>query len=374
MRRFGLLLAIAAALICAAPSSAQGLRVFLSTANPGPLPPIPNPAPPDRPALAFPPEFVSQTNPTITGIGTTRVYIWAYQAIGGDSNTWQGLFLNIDADGPATLSNLTVVNPNSFFAGPSLNRWLGVQTPAASAGSTEFNVLGGILTTSSNYGVRAFPPRDGYSTATQNVPVLFGWFDVTVPTEDAGSVWIEIGDTTALAGIPPIWRQNGNPDTDPVFLGFGDASILGNFASRNSRTALPDLTIIDPTPPPGPFTLSAPVNNTFFVAPEGTFVWTASAAAASYTLEIDNNADFSSPALVRSGITTTTAALAPGDLPVGAYHARVRAINPNGTTAASPGSVRFALVPACPADGTANGSVGLDDIAQIINSWGTTCP
>ncbi len=374
MNRIGLLLAIAAALICAAPASAQGLRVFLSTANPGPLPPIPNPAPPDRPALAFPPEFVSQTNPTITGIGTTRVYIWAAQTSVFTDSEWSFFLINIDADGAALLSNLTVVNPNSFYQGPSRNRWDDVESPQVSAGGTEYNLLGGGSTSSLTYGVRGFPPRDGYSTATSNVPVLIGWFDLTVPTEDSGTVWIEPGDLSFIFPLDPISRDGGNPNADPIFFGFGDASILGNFASRNSRTALPELTIIDPTPPPGPFTLSAPANNTFFVAPEGTFVWTASALAASYTLEIDNNADFSSPALVRSGITTTTAALAPGELPVGAYHARVSAINPNGTTAASPGSVRFALVPACPADGTANGSVGLDDIAQIINSWGTTCP
>jgi hypothetical protein len=80
--------------------------------------------------------------------------------------------------------------------------------------------------------------------------------------------------------------------------------------------------VIDTTPPIQPV-LVAPANGASTADPTPTFRWNAVTSAAKYTLQVDNNADFSSPIINRTQTTTT---YTPGSaLPARTYYWRVRA-------------------------------------------------
>ncbi|MBD3291079.1 hypothetical protein GF337_19885 [candidate division KSB1 bacterium] len=87
----------------------------------------------------------------------------------------------------------------------------------------------------------------------------------------------------------------------------------------------------NPPPIPNAPTLSSPPNNATNQQTSLTLRWNASSGAASYELQVDDNQNFSSPVVNRSGITSTSqvvSGLAEGTL----YYWRVNASNSSGTS------------------------------------------
>ncbi|MBL0926540.1 MAG: hypothetical protein IBJ11_02665 [Phycisphaerales bacterium] len=131
--------------------------------------------------------------------------------------------------------------------------------------------------------------------------------------------------------------------------------------------------------PPGAFTLSTPTNNQLIaklpvpasLRPD--FSWTASAGAATYTIEVTTPADtsFTTPVVVQTGITGLSATLGTDLAYATKYLARVRAVNPNGSTTASPASVLIGIK--CQADVDNNGAVGANDLSLVLTAFGTSC-
>jgi len=86
---------------------------------------------------------------------------------------------------------------------------------------------------------------------------------------------------------------------------------------------------------PGAPTLLAPANGAVNVPLQPAFSWTAAAQAASYTLEVDDDAGFGSPSIVQSGITGTSVTPATSLMSSTTYYWRVTAENLCGAGAAS---------------------------------------
>ncbi|MGE5559146.1 MAG: hypothetical protein ACM3WV_11165, partial [Bacillota bacterium] len=87
-----------------------------------------------------------------------------------------------------------------------------------------------------------------------------------------------------------------------------------------------------PSTPPGSFNLLSPANGARNVSKTPAFDWEDSAGAATYTIYVDNNSDFSSPEVNTSGLTTSNYAcpITLGSLTK--YYWKVVAINAYGST------------------------------------------
>ncbi|MBL8744772.1 MAG: hypothetical protein JNK58_00290 [Phycisphaerae bacterium] len=126
--------------------------------------------------------------------------------------------------------------------------------------------------------------------------------------------------------------------------------------------------------PPGAFTLQSPVGDATNVEFLPTFTWTAAAQATGYLLTVDDNADFSSPAVFQlTGGTTFTMAL-PALAADTLYYWRVVANNAQGTTASSPASRSFRTALAVQADPCANQAAGITAVWRPIDNMACAEP
>lgn len=83
---------------------------------------------------------------------------------------------------------------------------------------------------------------------------------------------------------------------------------------------------------PGPTTLTNPADNATGVELKGLLTWNAVIYAKTYTVEVDDNSDFSSPALSKKGVSGTALTLE-GLKPETKYWWRVKAVNEYGESA-----------------------------------------
>jgi N-acetylneuraminic acid mutarotase len=170
-------------------------------------------------------------------------------------------------------------------------------------------------------------PTNG--TLTNNNKSTFDWSDVTDPSgvkytlqvdDDANFASPEINvsgliasaftPTTALSDGKCYWRVRAEDG----------AGNVGSFTS-------PFSIVVDTTPPPYPTPLS-PKNGSFTNNNKPTFDWSnvTDPSGVRYVLQVDNNADFTSPEVNASGLEATEFTLATS-LPDGLYHWRVGAVD-----------------------------------------------
>jgi hypothetical protein len=93
---------------------------------------------------------------------------------------------------------------------------------------------------------------------------------------------------------------------------------------------------------PTAFNLSAPADAAACQPRNPAFSWTAAEGAATYSVTVSPNADFSNPTLVQQGITGTSFTPPADTLPAAqSFFWKVDAINPQGQTISTPGSRTF---------------------------------
>jgi endonuclease/exonuclease/phosphatase family metal-dependent hydrolase len=149
----------------------------------------------------------------------------------------------------------------------------------------------------------------------------------------------------------------------PELIGYPTVALASSTASDH-RPVIADFILPAPVTPPGAFSLVAPAAGASGVSAGPLFDWTDASGATSYTLTVDDNADFASPiitqALVASQYQAPANALSSGVT----YFWRVSASNADGTTASTPTSASFTTQVAAPGSFTlvspADGTSGLD--------------
>lgn len=215
-------------------------RIFLSSTSPEPLPPIPNPGPENYADLpASPPEYVAQQNATATT--STRLWIWGRTEQMPYRNYWQEISLDVTADGPVALSNLTYLNPNYWYpSGESYNRWGAIYVPPA-GGSAYINSY--MAVGLDGHGLTQPPHYDGYRDAENNV--LLGYVDATYTSGGVGTVWLALGG----GGIGVF----NAPELDFIYFGYGDARLPGDY-DFHQRSTLPEAVFV---PEPATIALAA---------------------------------------------------------------------------------------------------------------------
>lgn len=128
-----------------------------------------------------------------------------------------------------------------------------------------------------------------------------------------------------------------------------------------------------PPPPPGPFSLSSPANGSTLLDTAPTLTWSASAGAASYTVDVDDDGLFGSPEFSNS-TAGTSQAIAAGPLNYKIFYTwRVVAGNPQGSTPSSPATFMFRTGP-CLGDANYDKTVSFADISTILGTFGTAYP
>jgi len=364
----GLVRSVAFLLLLATTSvaSAQNtVLVFLTSANPGPLPTAPGFATP------VPPELSTPLTPVPNLGESARLYIWACAQSGNSAMSWNAISFNIDIDGPATLSNLTLFNPTHN----GQSRWNvgGLFAPAPIASGTEYNNV--LMLAASEYGVRRVPHSDGYAAVSGGFPVagaavLLGYFDVTFSQTSLATVWLEVGSLACQS-------TDGFPSLDRVKLGNAET---GSGTPVNStpgtRPGLP--AAIFNIPAPGPFTLIAPAAGRYLTTTTPTLTWTAAPSALSYSVQISASPSMSFPIFTRTNLAGLSFTVPAGVLTQGVYYWTVNAHNTGGPTAGGNGPFDFGVVNGsasqCRADFDGSGAVGVPDIFAFLSQWFAGCP
>jgi outer membrane protein assembly factor BamB len=135
-----------------------------------------------------------------------------------------------------------------------------------------------------------------------------------------------------------------NPVTPPgsslLTIGATGGAAAGSYTVTISGTALnsPGHSVevtLDVLVPPAPPSPTAPPDGATGQPLRPVFEWTAAAGADAYTLEVDDDPAFSSPAILETGIVGTTFTPSSDLEDETTYHWRVRSENPCGTGAAS---------------------------------------
>jgi len=350
---------------CSAASAQNTVMLFLSSADPGSLPTPPGFATPQ------PPELGTPLTPVPNLGESARLYIWASAQTGVAAMSWNAVSFNIDIDGPATLSNLTLFNPSHI----GQSRWNvgGLFAPAPVASGTEYNNV--LMLAASEYGVRRVPYSDGYTAVSGGFPVagaavLLGYFDVTFAQTTLATVWLEVGALDCQS-------TDGLSNLDRVKLGNGETG-FGTPVNSASGTRCSQPAAIFNIPAPGAFTLVAPATGRYIINTSPTLTWTPAQNAQTYSVRISTNASMSSPILTQTGVNGLSFNVPPGVLTTGVYHWSVNAHNTGGPTTASNGPFDFGVIsgqaPDCGVDFDNNGTVGVADIFAFLSEWFAGCP
>lgn len=130
-----------------------------------------------------------------------------------------------------------------------------------------------------------------------------------------------------------------------------------------------------PPPAPGPFNLLSPANGSNTTDTTPTLDWSDASSVDSYSLTLDDNADFSSPIINGLAVFGSSITLSPGTVSVGnTYFWRVNAINAFGTTASTPVTASFSVIttpPPCPGDINGDGQRNTNDLTVLLGSFGS---
>jgi len=196
----------------------------------------------------------------------------------------------------------------------------------------------------------AIPSATSYTVLRNSVDNL-----ATASPIATGLTTTTFSDTSAVPGTTYFYYVQCAQGTGPLVL---MAPVDSGFRDN-------------PLTPPGAFTITSPASGETNVSLTTTITWTSSAGAASYSVTIDDNADFASPVLSQAGITATSLPVAAGILaPCTDYFLRVRAVNAAGNYDNIRNFKSFS-----PADFNADGFVDFFDFDDFTSCFeSSNCP
>ncbi len=252
-----------------------------------------------------------------------------------------------------------------------------VRDNIATGGGTAFadysfqttNAAGPFAVTSQNSG----GSFTGTMTVTWNVantnasPVNAANVSITLSTDGGNTFPTVLAASTPNDGSHTVTLPPVNTTTARVKVQ-GAGSIFFDINNANFS--------ITPVPPPGPFNLTAPPNGATGVAIPVTLVWSTSAGATSYTLEVDTDFSFIPPLTYSTSTVSTSQLIPDGVLAVDTtYYWRVIATN-GATTSGSPNPSVFstAAPPDCLGDLDGNGQRNTVDLVLFLGQFGTAVP
>jgi subtilisin family serine protease len=200
----------------------------------------------------------------------------------------------------------------------------------------------------------------GYSSITLSFTHYYRHYTGTSATLsysiNGGSSWTVIQTWTASNTNPTAFNQ-----VIAALANQANVKLKWNFTGTYGYYwDFDNVSITGTTAVPATPTLLTPANGTNTTNRRPAFDWTDSSGATSYTIQVDNNSNFSSPEIQQSPTVSNYTPTA--DLALGTYYWRVLATNTNGSSAyTSAWTVNIGSVPAVPTLATpTNGSTTTD--------------
>ena len=312
---------------------------------------------------------------TATGVSLTATLDW------GDSS---------DAD-----TYTLLVDNDPGFGSPEVND--------ATLTSSTYTVGAGVLSPGTTYHWRVSSVNVTATTAASNNDFSFetaltpGAFDLLTPANNAVDVdvtptldWGDASNTDTYTLLVDDDAGFASPEVSESSLASSTydvpASVLdvgttyywrvtavnvpGSTAATNNDFSFVTTTGVAP----GAFSLTSPAADEREVSTTATLDWEDASGAASYALQVDDDAGFASPEVDESSLTSSTYTVGAAVLSSATvYYWRVTATNQNGTTNASNNGISFGTAPvAQPAPFTISapldGATGL--VADIDVDWG----
>ncbi|MDX2115330.1 MAG: PKD domain-containing protein [Planctomycetota bacterium] len=130
--------------------------------------------------------------------------------------------------------------------------------------------------------------------------------------------------------------------------------------------------------PPGSFNLLTPADGAFIGTFTPTLDWADALNADSYSLEVDDQLNFSSPVIDVSNVLASSYPVPSGILQNNTrYYWRVTADNSVGSTPSNPTTFTFAVIvnTCCPGNADkAPGQVNFSDVTSVLGNWGNNYP
>jgi len=289
----------------------------------------------------------------------------------------------------ASSYNLVVDNDPSF-ASPEININTSftsfTHTGTALAANTAFfwNVVA-----VNDLGTRDSTPATFSFTTLSNPP---GAFTLTAPANGATGAALTPSFQWTAAPLAEEYRirVDDNADFSSPIVDFTTA--LTNFSSGTafapSSTFFWTVTAINPigsivsTPssasfttvgaPPQPFNLLSPADGPNIATRTPTLMWSLSGGATSYTVLVDDDLGFGSPAVNETGVVSTSFMVPANTLMNQTrYFWRVFAVNASGSIISTPTTFSFGVVvPLCTGDANSDGVVNFSDITSVLSNWG----
>ncbi len=142
-------------------------------------------------------------------------------------------------------------------------------------------------------------------------------------------------------------------------LNFTNSNVTQIVNERNSIAGA-CLDPFNPPPPPGAFNLVSPANGATGVAVNATLDWADSVGALTYTVVVDDDADFSTPLISLADLAVSQAVPAFEFVQGRTYFWRATAVNNTGSTNSNPVTGSFTTIRDC------NGN-GINDVVELAN-------
>ena len=213
-----------------------------------------------------------------------------------------------------------------------------------------------------NFGLTT--PADAVTTADRTPD--FAWAEAP----DTDYYRLEVDDSAGFGSlvmsIEPLTTTTFTPDAMPPLVLQPNTTYFWRVVAVNplgNRTSTPtSRTFTTPNLAPAAFSLATPVDGATAVSRNPTFFWTMSNDSDGYTLMVDDDAGFGSPAINQSGLTSTSFTwLGTALLPNTTYYWKMTSTNAIGVTASAPNMQDFETIGVVPA------SFGLTSPADGVN-------
>lgn len=237
-----------------------------------------------------------------------------------------------------------------------------VSTPGSSSFTTYTTAPASFDLTSPANGVTGQPLLVSFSW--QSTPLAESYTitiddnaDFSSPFESATVVTTNYSNVTPFSSLNTYhWRVVAN-------------NVIGSTASNPASRSFTVQGAV-----PGAFNLLSPADGPNINTATPTLDWSDSGGAATYTVQVDDLQDFSSPEINQTGVVASQFPVPAGVLQNQTrYYWRVFAVNAFGTTQAAPSNRSFGVVVAnCQGDANRDGDVNFADITAVLARFGAT--
>ncbi|MBL8747112.1 MAG: hypothetical protein JNK58_12250, partial [Phycisphaerae bacterium] len=279
--------------------------------------------------------------------GASHPFAYGYRTPGNSYRTvmayspgvWSPYFSNPNVIFQGFAMGVPVDQPNPCFNAHAIN----LNAPTIAAWRTLYTQVPGTFALTT--------PAEGETTSDRTPD--FAWGEATQTDYYKLEVDNNAGFTSPEMTIAPLTTTSYSPSGSPPLALQPNTTYFWRVTAINplgNRVSTPvSRSFTTASNAPSGFNLSTPAAGATSVARNPTFFWSGSTDTDGYTLTVDDDPSFTSPAISVGGLYSTSYSwLGPALLPNTTYHWKVTSTNAIGTTASTPATRSFTTAGAFP--------------------------